>query len=182
MAMEKSKKYEDLLMDALGFDEDDLAANRAGVVTEAQIGVLHRMIRRQALGWIALIVIVLPYTLVLIPGLLALKNIDWICCCFTSPIVGGIILFTTFLRRMTIYMDDIYERRVKVAEGRVQLNVKAWRNAQYQLQVGDQRFPVNKKGLLTFKTGDPYRIYYAPHSKRILSAEWLRGDDNLLRD
>jgi hypothetical protein len=29
---------------------------------------------------------------------------------------------------------------------------------------------------LSFKNGDPYRIYYAPATKLILSAEWLRDD------
>jgi hypothetical protein len=37
-------------------------------------------------------------------------------------------------------------------------------------------FAINKPIFLAFKNGDPYRIYYAPHSKTLLSAEWLRDE------
>ena len=43
-------------------------------------------------------------------------------------------------------------------------------------------FVVSKQVFLAFKNGDPYRVYYAPNSKRIVAAEWLRGEDNLLLD
>ena len=32
----------------------------------------------------------------------------------------------------------------------------------------------------TFKNGDPYAVYYSQRSNKLLSAEWLRGEDNLL--
>ncbi len=35
--MGKPKKYEEHLMDALGFDEDDLAANQSGALTQRQM-------------------------------------------------------------------------------------------------------------------------------------------------
>ena len=47
----------------------------------------------------------------------------------------------------------------------------------YSVSIGDTRFYVEKPVFLAFKNGDPYRIYYAPGSNTILSAEWLRGAD-----
>lgn len=71
--------------------------------------------------------------------------------------------------------------QVALAEGRVDLSLNALQNtAEYFLRVENMRFTIKQNAFLTFKNGDPYRIYYAPHSKKILSVEWLREDDNLI--
>ena len=43
MSMDKPKKYEEHLMDALGFDEGDLAANQAGEFSKRQTARLKRL-------------------------------------------------------------------------------------------------------------------------------------------
>ncbi len=81
------------------------------------------------------------------------------------------------------YQSDLDERIVYATEGRIRLVLDEERNnARYLVSVGSLTFVVGKQTFLAFKNGDPYRIYYAPNSKRIVAAEWLRGEDNLLLD
>ncbi|MBK8029121.1 MAG: hypothetical protein IPK17_06325 [Chloroflexi bacterium] len=47
----------------------------------------------------------------------------------------------------------------------------------YFVWLDGRKFKVQHDGFLAFKNGDPYRLYYTPHSHTILSAEWLRDDD-----
>ena len=77
-------------------------------------------------------------------------------------------------------IEDLRENRILAAEGRVDLSIQG--DYDYFLLVEKQRFRLRKKDtFLTFKNGDPYRIYYTPRSRQILSVEWLReNDDNLL--
>lgn len=88
---------------------------------------------------------------------------------------------------------DLRERRAESVEGRVQLDLHRSYNGsmhhvggnhyrmsggrdQYYVYIGGMRFEVSKAGFLAFKNDDPYIVYYAPHSKMLLSAEWLRDD------
>ncbi len=181
--MDKPKKYEDRLMDVLGFDEDDLAVNQAGNITASQLEALRNGYHKWAARLLLVLVIALAYLFIFVLPAVASPDASIVGTCFSSLFAGvfGIVLTIGCWRKAGGYGRDLYERRLEIAEGRVQLSMKsAGRSAQYVLEVGDQRFQVSQKALLTFKNGDPYRIYYAPCSKRILSAEWLRGDDNLL--
>lgn len=180
--MGKPKKYEERLMEALAFDEDDLAANQAGEFSGRQIARLNRDRRSLALG-VAIILLVGFFAM-----MLALGAVDF---AFLTPAILVILvgMSATFIglsafiwARSARTSADLRENRAAEVEGRVDLSVRAGQNAaSYYLRVGDKRFTVKQKAFLAFKNGDPYRIYYAPRSKRILSVEWLReNDDNLL--
>ncbi len=77
---------------------------------------------------------------------------------------------------------DLRDERPAEVEGRIDLSMNAAQYAaSYFLRVGKARFPLKKQPFFALKNGDPYRIYYTRRSKRILSVEWLReNDDNLL--
>lgn len=180
--MEKPKKYEDRLMEALAFDEGDVEANRAGYFSEAQKARLNRDRRSQALGEMFLLVL----SLVGIVLVLGAVNLAYL----TPPILAVLVGIGAFFlglaaliwARSSRTRADLRENRVAEAEGRVDLVVNSGQYAaNYFLRVGDIRFTVKQNAFLAFKNGDPYRIYYTPRSKRILSVEWLReNDDNLL--
>lgn len=61
-------------------------------------------------------------------------------------------------------------------KGRVSLNIYEGKNGGYSVAIDDIAFHVSSSVFLAFKNNDPYRIYYAPSSKVILSAEALRDE------
>lgn len=179
--MGKPKKYEERLMDALAFDEDDLDANAAGHFSEAQREDFAAEQRRLALfiagdtlivaAWLILtrfggfIGATLPLVLIVLPILLAL-------------------VLSYAIRLYRLYAD-VREDQPQNAEGRVELSMHgksgAGSTVDCTIRVSDAKFPLKEEAFLAFKNGDPYRIYYASRSKKLLSVEWLReNDDSLL--
>ncbi len=79
---------------------------------------------------------------------------------------------------------DAKDDHVLSAEGRIDLSMHgkagAGSSVECTLKVGSVKFRVKEDAFLAFKNGDPYAIYYTRRSKKLLSAEWLRGEDNLL--
>lgn len=184
--MGKPKKYEERLMEALAFDEDDLAANQAGEFSSRQVARLNREQFSTGLGG----ALVLVFGIIIVSLVMGAVNFALM----TLPILVILIAISAFflglsaviwLRSRKLYAD-LVDRWVAEIEGRVDLSVRAGQNAaSYYLRVGDGedsvRFTVKQRAFLAFKNGDPYRIYYARRSQRLLSAEWLReNDDNLL--
>lgn len=171
--MEKPKKYEDLLMDALAFDEDDVAANRTGHFSNGQ----HARLRSQ---WNTEVSLAVLFTLVPIVLLAALLLTTHLPAATVIPVIAlftplVVLLFAAFMVKALRLRADLRDDQVLSAEGRISLQLE------YFLNVGDKRFPLKERAFLAFKNGDPYRVYYSQRSKRLLSVEWLReNDDNLL--
>ncbi|MFN8565797.1 MAG: hypothetical protein U0703_30125, partial [Anaerolineae bacterium] len=97
------------------------------------------------------------------------------------PIFGA--LFLTYAIRAYRLRSDVNEDQVMSTEGRVDLSMRgrSSNNVECTIRVGDMRFRVKQQVFLAMKNGDPYRLYFSRRSKRLLSAEWLReNDDNLL--
>lgn len=173
----KLKKYEDVLMSALKFDDDDLAANIAGNFSVAQVQRLKR--RRVAQ---AITIAVICAIIVLVVLLMATVSVQ------TAPplliltaLFGGLALLFGTITSIQVTRD--LQDGIKVIEGRVQLDMTPAQNsATYYVKVEGKKFKVKKAAFLAFKNGDPYRIYYAPHSKTILSVEWMRDDNPFEED
>ena len=175
--MEKPKKHEERLMAVLAFDEDDLEANRTGHFSQQQVARFRSKRKKEfwsaavmsslLLGFLFFMADILPtenFLLSLIAGLLALG---------TMWFAYGLIIFRLGA--------DLKEDHVLSTEGRIELSQEDKNNEVNSfITIGGLRFPVNRKTLLAFKNGDPYAIYYTRRSKKLLSAEWLRGEDNLL--
>jgi len=176
---EKSKKYEERLMAAFAFDEDDLEANEAGQLSQNQI-IRLKSLRNKTLTDL----MILSLLCIVAVGILMGVTVT-ISATIPAFIVGIFAIGTLFIiynlkaRRL---LADIHENCVAQAEGRVDLSLKAKQNdPKYFIHIDNMHFSLKESLFLLFKNGDPYRIYYAPRSKRILSVEWLRdSDDNLL--
>lgn len=165
-------------MDVFAFDENDFNANQAGHLSRRQISSLKSARNRSVttfallsvlLGFLAIVIVAAGFqTVGILPPLLA-------------GFLAVLAMYAVFGRNAQSLLKDMNENRVAVVEGRVDLSLNALQNtAEYFLRVENMRFTIKQNAFLTFKNGDPYRIYYAPRSKRILSVEWLREDDNLV--
>ena len=76
---------------------------------------------------------------------------------------------------------DLRKGDVFIAEGLISLYIQKIQNGQlvfyiYHADIQQQRFKLEKIVYDAFVNGDPYAIYYAPYSKTLLSAEWLRDE------
>ena len=167
----KLKKYEDVLMRALNFTEDDLTLNAAGQLSAAQMNRLKTQRTTTASLAVALSVIV--------GGLLLFANGY---ARSLAPLVMMVLIFVLFTVVTgiipAVQMTRDLQAGVQVAEGRVELKtIPQRKRTVYLVKLDGQKFKVQKQTFLAFKNGDPYRIYYAPHSRTILAAEWLRDDD-----
>lgn len=174
---QKPKKYEDVLMRALKFDETDLAANEAGEWSAAQVAKWSRA-RRDHL--VALLVAFGFTALFLVFTARASTNI--------GVLLNGGALFGTLVTvgylsgRLDRVLRDLHDG-ARTVEGRVELDVDTRNNkTKYTAKIGGMKFKISKMTFLAFKNGDPYRVYYAPHQKRIASVEWLRDDDPFAPD
>jgi hypothetical protein len=147
-----------------------LAANQNGVLSDYQ-REKFRVGRRTNL------LAIIPFALVAI-AVFALRQI-WVSpvnnICLLIPILLSGIFALVAIVNVYNYHRDFTQNRAEVVQGRMNLDV--WdksRYITYAIKIQDQRWIVEKDVFLAFKNGDPYAIYYAPHSKTILSAEWLR--------
>lgn len=177
------------LAETLYFTDGDLEANAAGEITDHQMRRLQtRLMMRLVVGFFILLIVapilILPSRAVVIYPAVGLYPV-WL-------IVGFIMLFiaVVFGAQIVNLWRDLRERRVEAVEGPVKLDIQYGRVASswmvtvysnrgrpgYTVSVGSLNFSLNKAGFLAFKNGDPYVIYYAPHSKLLLSAAPLDDD------
>lgn len=162
---------ENLLMWELGFTPEDLNANRAGHFSAHQLKNLQtkRKNGKKILGRLFLIVVVVGAGVVSI-----------------LPIVESIVVLTVisvFYFSLSLWAIvewrtsglDVQHGVVEATQGIVELDIKISRySLSYVICQNHKHWTVSKQAFLAFKNGDPYVIYYAPHTRTILSAEWLR--------
>jgi hypothetical protein len=175
--MEKPKyKPEQMLSVAMRFTEEDLEANRRGLLSEAQLDRFRRnRTRLLALNGVAFVGLGLASLLCIAP----LFGVDigvLVAAGFVALFASIILAFS--VKRANTWRSELYSGKAAALEGRVRLDVRPAGNnvATYIVAIDDQKFGVRKDVFLAFKNGDPYRLYYAPQSKTLLSAEWLRDE------
>jgi hypothetical protein len=184
--MNKVKKYEDQLMRVLRFDEDDLEANRAGTLSTRQVADLKAE-RRSQIFW--LVFFSLLY-LGVVSLILMRSNLNSpLALSLIGAVVVGIgvvgigVAGFGYVTRIKPLGKDIRENKALAVDGRADLSLKRQGSQiKYALAVGKLRFPIQKDEFLSFKNRDPYCVYYTPHSKRILSVEWLHDDQPFVTD
>jgi hypothetical protein len=163
------------LMAALGFDADDLAANRAGELGPRQRQMLTN--RRRLQGWL----LTLGVALTLIAVVLVLRVrlggslVFWVAAAVTIWALGFGPAQSLF--RWMGYDRDVKRGTVRAAEGRLALKVDGRRRLRYTLTLGGQSWelgPLQKHIFQAFEDGAAYSLYYAPGSRTILAAERLR--------
>ncbi len=169
----KVKKYEDVLMAALNFTEDDRAANEAGSLSVGQVSTLQQQRTRQIRSITLMCAFVLALALfVMVAVTLA-----------TVPMLAFIVLFmvvaTVNGTRSIQRLNHDLQANVEAVEGRIELDLRSAEDGSgnYFVWLDGRKFKVQRDGFLAFKNGDPYRLYYTPHTKMILSVDWLRDDD-----
>ena len=151
------QKPSEILMKAMGFSENDLAANHIGIMSNRQRFDFYN---RRNIWAMAGIVCMLGFFMLWIGGRdqslpLLLFGIGIVVC--------GLNVYSRHI--------DAARGEVAVLEGRINLNING-RN--FSVVIDDRKFALKQKVFLAFKNGDPYRVYYTPHTKKLLSAEWLR--------
>lgn len=174
----KSRSLENDLMAALNFTADDLDANRDGQLSEEQRARLYG----KRIYWLLAIAGVVAFVfLINLPGVfIVFSSGDYpppadmlIFIGFILGCIGILVLLYTRsdLRAITA---DLQEKTVESVQGLIAL--ETFGQDKMKVHIHDRAFTVNNKAGLAFKNGDPYCLYYAPHSKTLLSAEWLRED------
>src|SRR5689334_8069457 len=154
-------------MRAVGFTPDDLAANREGVLSDYQ---KQQLIRQRAntlyFGVPVTVILLFMARLFLVTDL--------------PGILFGLIPILFIAAMMVSWYRlnrDIQLNRVIGIQGNIRVDTMG-RN--FVLRVGDLSLKIDRAAFNAFKNDHPYMIYYVPHSKRLLSAEWLwlrkRGD------
>jgi hypothetical protein len=165
-------KYEDVLMKAIGFNEEALELNRQGKLSVPQLDAVkwHR-----DLNGCGLVIVILGFIVVfrLFGGVISSFT-----GCMVGLIAGGLCISTLYSVFNEWYKtnQDVNKSRIEIIEGYMTIDVKQEGNKTVYCVVSIEgiEFIVKKKVFLAFKNGEPYRIYYTPNTKRILSVEWLR--------
>ncbi len=169
----KLKKYEDVLMAAFDFSEADLAANESGSLSAGQVSALQQQRTRQIRNIALMCALVIALALfVMVAVTLA-----------TVPMLAFIVLFTLIATlngtRSIRRLNHDLQSGVEEVEGRIELDLRSAEDGsgEYVVRLDGRKFKVKRAGFSAFKNGDPYRLYYTPHAKTILSVAWLRDDD-----
>jgi len=159
------------LTEILNFSAEDLDANRAGRLSEAQTQRLTRNWRRTLWIVIGLVILLgLAATTILFVaqrnGSSVLSIIGVLVTVINAAIVG--LGAQSYLRTS----NDLKGGRVSEISGVVSHTIRvSGRVATYILKVGDQNVVVSRMVFFAVEDGKPYRFYRAPSSKTLLSAE-----------
>jgi hypothetical protein len=171
--MDKPKhKYEDLLMEAIGFTEEDLASNREGQLGDNQRTILMNRrnfwLVRTGFGSLVLLALALLVVIKVNANPEAKLGLIGLVSYFL-----GMYIYPCYLNLRNVENDLV--KGIISEEGRIQLDVRDGNHCKdrYWLITQATRFKINKNQFLAFKNGDPYVIYYAPKSKIVLAAEWV---------
>lgn len=163
---EEIAQYE--LQSALHFSTDDLDANREGhlsVIQRGRLQVLERVCMGIGIAGLLLIVWSILNAGGRIDVAIAQGSFVWF-------VAAGLTAFIWY--RWKLYFDDVRSSEISSMQGRVNLEMTGNKNTSLSLTMNDTKFTVKKSVFLAFKNGDPYVIYYTPHTHTLLSAEWLR--------
>ena len=163
------------LEEALNFDEEALELNRDGQLSNHQrdelMAVANSLKGIEVLVYLGAVIVGL---VVIVDGILKSDTI-------TSRIVmlgvvGALAYGLDYIlrRHITRYQQDTMTG-IEAIQGHVVLDFQSQSNsAKFLVTLSGETFSVSKNVFLAFKTGDPYVVYFAPRTRRILSAELLR--------
>lgn len=157
-------KYEALerLMICFDFTPEDIVANAQGHFSQRQRQHLQFQQRQRLTFVISLSVAVLIGHLIRLPSVISLVL------SFGLYILGGSVLMQWFKQRIDFDNEPVIE-----TEGRIELFLNT---RPYRLFIDQLDFPLTQWQFLALKNYDPYRIYWIPKTRKILSVEWLRDN------
>jgi hypothetical protein len=163
-------------MGVLHFDAEDVEANEAGTLSPRQVADLKGE-RRSQFFWLGFFSVLYFGALVLLVVEIPFESLI-AALMLGAGVVGVGVASYNYATKINPLNKDLRDNHALAVDGRVDLSLKPrGRRIQYSMAVGKMTFPIRKDVFLSFKNRDPYRVYYAPHSKQILSVEWLRNDN-----
>lgn len=159
------------IMRELEFTAHDLAANRAGHLSETQLARLHAQRKRSiAIGIIVMLTLAFIASLCIFGGIQGsmVLLIIGIGLTLVSAVITG-----TFARYWMRLSADIRENTVSAFSGQLERIVKPvnQRVITYLVRVGGAEFSVNKEQFKAFAHEAPYTLYRAKFTGILLSAE-----------
>lgn len=165
------------LMTAFEFDEQDLAANRLGQITNAQRDALRSTQQERGAVWwgIYLTVAALAATLC---GVLLLKGAstqEWL---FLFSIIVPVVILVSLLRLMLgqIEQRELQRGQISSLTGTATTLVDMNRMI---LKVGNKTFEVSYEQAKAIQEGQSYTVYYLRRSNLIVAIESVDEIDRL---
>ncbi len=176
--MGTKNKMGQTLLAALSFTEEELQANRDGYMTQGQRNTLQANMSPAplvvGLGFVVIIILINLASYVLIHAYddnvrAGSFEIYFVIVVVTGTLVmlGGMVKAA---RQRYLTRKDLRKGIVQAARGPVQLKIGRY---VHLLVIDGLRFVVSEQVLLAFHHDHPYCVFYAPHLKKILSAEEL---------
>lgn len=182
MKAKHKPEYQQMLSDTFDFTDQDLAANQQGVISPRQVELLQR--KRRHSGLITLFSAVV---------LIIMGGIGLMFVLLLPPFGVILMLFLIYAgyqvwKRWSALERDLREGLVAQVEGLINLDIRQSTRTtgtssrqryetviRYFVRVGNIKLRVDRPMFFAFKNGDPYRIYYLPRYKHIVSVEWLNA-------
>ena len=161
------------LMETIGFDEEELTANRDGYMTKRQCSILNNDQNWwHGINLLTIVITPLAIGLTFWDGIRVSDTISSRIGITVFILVIGIICYIYTHWKWKQVNTDLGKGNVISAEGTPKLKSFRERNGmKYTINIENSRFFVSKSVFEAFQLKTKYRVYYAPVSKRIISAE-----------
>lgn len=168
-------EYRQHLRQVFGFSADDLKANQMGIVTHAQKHrLLQQAFQEPSLDQAGGCALVMLFPIVLLGLIITLPQA-------LGLILGGVVLIVlvyqitgqTWLqdRLMSPYRKDAKQGRVMKISGQVDVSPHPLWGSPRLLMGQALMFRLTEQQARFIKPGGAYTLYYAPHSRQILSID-----------
>ena len=174
------------LADILDFTGADLAANREGFITERQV----KGLRIKHLGMSISLFIEFLFAMGLAAFLLITLFI-WLNSPFRNladllgflvflAVTGSLVAIVSYhllilrRRRWLAYGQDLKAGIVKCVKGQLIKTARKNRNSWWTIRISGEELPINQKIFPYFEHGTSYHIYFTPHTRIILSVEFVQ--------
>ncbi len=167
-------------MTPINLTPDDIAANRAGILSAPQ----RRIVEKQRLLWLLGMGVSVLIALSVVAGF-AYQQIEptfanrgqlyvW-----TAVCLFWLWLFRSTWQQWFRARHDLSEGTVSAIEGHIahdlHLGVGVVPQLQYGIRIGTHRFAVPKTTFFQFTNGQPYHLVFTPHAKILLGALLLQA-------
>ena len=182
-----AEPVEAVLSQALGFDGDDIRANRDGYMTKRQRRRLQRIAGVYSVAlWTGVLVVLLMLALGVF-GLMVIRNIasHKEILVLTIGVLGFSIwlmaILSNFNQERRDLKNDLDKGGVEAVTGSVEHFRKnptgKNKSTEHYIIIEDLTFEVSRTGYDAFLDNAFYALYYTPHGLRLLSAEPISQPD-----
>jgi hypothetical protein len=155
------------LMNAIGFTDEDLEANRLGVVTEAQRKQIQSSSGCLEAGLCLLAIAFVIY------GVFELKDAALIGVMVVFAIMSvGSALWIHYQTQKVLRDNTVASVTGRLTRSTYQVHTGRTYATKYQVTVQGKKFHVEKRAYEAFTNGRPYTLYYMPQTQQLLSVKY----------